>query len=157
MTGSAKRKGDSGEREIVSLFDLAGFPAHRIPLSGAVKTAGGRYAGDVKITLEGVEHTGEVKRRADGFREDYKWLEESDMLFKRADRKEWLVTLPLKTLLKLYRRRHANSIKIAFADRLIKAHVTQNGSFNAILEDFKAWGKDQHLEDARGRIEEKRR
>lgn len=101
MTGSAKRKGDSGEREIVDLFTLHDIPAHRVPLSGSVKTAEGRYAGDVRFTLNGTEWTGEVKRRANGFKQDYQWLEEGEVLFKRADRKDWLVTMRLKDLFTL--------------------------------------------------------
>ena len=38
----------------------------------------------------------EVKCRADGFREMYKWLIDRDILIIRADRSEPLVVLPLK-------------------------------------------------------------
>ena len=42
----------------------------------------------------------EVKRRKAGaFALDYRWLESAQMLLKRADREEWLVTLKLDTLL----------------------------------------------------------
>jgi hypothetical protein len=38
----------------------------------------------------------EVKCRADGFRELYRWLIDRDILIVRADRSEPLVVLPLK-------------------------------------------------------------
>ena len=41
----------------------------------------------------------EVKRRAEGFRFDYRNLEDVHMLLKRADREDWLVTMRLDTLL----------------------------------------------------------
>lgn len=156
MTGSAKRKGDSGEREIVSLFDLQGYEAHRVPLSGSVKTAEGRYAGDVRFTLSGKEWSGEVKRRAGGFKQDYAWLEEGDVLFKRADRRGWLVTLRLTSLFEMFRRNDIDRKKIEYADRLIKAHMTGNGSFLKILEEFKIWGRAVAEQPARDRIKERR-
>jgi hypothetical protein len=37
-----------------------------------------------------------VKGRGDGFKNLYRWLEGKDILFVRADRKEWLVIQRLK-------------------------------------------------------------
>ena len=101
MTGSSKRKGDKGEREVVQAFEFHGFPAHRVPLSGAVKTAGGRYAGDVRVSISGTEWCGECKFYANGFKMDYGWLEEADMLFKRSNNNKWLVTMALEDLFTL--------------------------------------------------------
>lgn len=85
MPGKApRRKGDSGERELARLLG-----GRRIPLSGA---AGGVFAGDVEVPGLG---RGEVKRRRDGFKELYKWLENRDFLALRADRKGWLIVMGL--------------------------------------------------------------
>jgi hypothetical protein len=62
-------------------------------LSGS---AGGSYLGDLTIPILGVDRVVEVKCRADGFRELYRWLLERDILIVRADRSEPLVVIPLK-------------------------------------------------------------
>lgn len=88
--GRAQRdKGTRAEREFAKLIG-----GERVPLSGA---AGGRFAGDVV----GLGMTWEVKRRSDGFRELYKWLEGKDALAVRADRREWLVVIPLERFLQM--------------------------------------------------------
>lgn len=79
-----RRKGDIGEREVAKLLG-----GQRIPLSGA---AGGDFSGDVVVPGLGV---GEVKRRRDGFKQLYKWIESNDFLAIRADRQEWLVVMPI--------------------------------------------------------------
>jgi Holliday junction resolvase len=90
---SPRRKGDRTERAIVRFLQDRGFAAERVPLSGA---AGGSYLGDITVPVLNVDRVVEVKCRADGFRELYKWLEARDLLIVRADRKEPLVVLPLK-------------------------------------------------------------
>jgi hypothetical protein len=62
-------------------------------LSGS---AGGRYLGDVSLPLLGVDRIAEVKCRANGFRELYRWLIGRDLLLIRADRHDPLVVLPLQ-------------------------------------------------------------
>ena len=90
MSGKrSRRKGYEAERELAKILN-----GERVPLSGA---AGGRFAGDVV----GLGMTWEVKRRSDGFRELYKWLEGKDALAVRADRREWLVVMPLERFLQL--------------------------------------------------------
>ena len=64
-----------------------------MPLSGS---AGGSYQGDLTVPLLGIDRVVEVKCRADGFRELYRWLEARDILVVKADRSEPLVVLPLK-------------------------------------------------------------
>jgi len=88
---SPRRKGDAGEREFAALIGGA-----RVPLSGAL---GGDFAGDVQA----LGLVWECKRRGDGFRELYRWLEQRDALALRADRRGWLVVMPLETLLGLLR------------------------------------------------------
>lgn len=98
MGGKMSRdKGGRGEREIVHLLRDAGIPAKRVPLSGAAPG----FKGDVLIGKGSGQKTAEVKRRAKGFRELYKWLEGADILFIRADRRQWLAVLPLDDLKKL--------------------------------------------------------
>ena len=63
-----------------------------MPLSGAV---GGRFAGDIILPLVGRDLCVEVKARADGFRELYRWLNERGLLIVKADRQEPLVVVRL--------------------------------------------------------------
>lgn len=94
----SKRKGSAGEREVVEAFKLHDIPCQRVPLSGS---AGGMFADDVHFRIGRETFRGEVKRRAAGFKFDYQALGESDVLFKRADRHDWLVTLRLDDFLLL--------------------------------------------------------
>lgn len=84
MGRSQRRKGLEGEREFARLIG-----GRRVPLSGAQEG----YHGDVV----GMGLTFEVKRRADGWRELYRWLEHADAVAVRADRAPWLVVIPLET------------------------------------------------------------
>jgi Holliday junction resolvase len=101
MTAAAKKiggrrsrdKGNRAERAIVKFLQDRGFAAERVPLSGA---AGGSYLGDVTVPVLGVDRVVEVKCRADGFREFYRWLTDRDILIVRADRREPLVIISLK-------------------------------------------------------------
>jgi Holliday junction resolvase len=101
LSGGVKRrggrrsrdKGSRGERIVVRLLQEYGFAAERVPLSGAMR---GRFGADVSVPLLGVDRRAEVKCRADGFREFYKWLEGVDFLIVRADRAEPLIVLRLK-------------------------------------------------------------
>jgi hypothetical protein len=77
----------------VRLLQAAGFEAARVPLSGA---AGGRYCGDVTVSLAGTDRTVEVKARGRGFAQLYRWLANRDLLVLRADRSEPLVVAPLR-------------------------------------------------------------
>jgi len=80
----SKRKGSRVEREFAKLIG-----GERIPLSGS---AGGAFSGDVK----GLGLLWECKARKDGFKQLYKWLDSDvDALAVKADRKEWLVVIPL--------------------------------------------------------------
>jgi hypothetical protein len=48
------------------------------------------------MPLLGSDKVVEVKCRADGFRELYRWLEGRDLLVVKADRRDPLVVLPLR-------------------------------------------------------------
>ena len=88
-----RQKGNRAERAIVRFLQEKGFAAERVPLSGSV---GGSYLGDLTVPVIGVDRVVEVKCRADGFRELYRWLIDRDILIVRADRSEPLVVIPLK-------------------------------------------------------------
>src|SRR5690606_3456849 len=68
----SRRKGSDAEREFAKLIG-----GERVPLSGA---AGGSYTGDVV----GLGLKWECKRRKDGFKQLYSWLEGKDALALRA-------------------------------------------------------------------------
>ena len=86
MGKSSRDKGARGERELASL------------LPGALKVSGMYRPGPDIIWLD---REVEVKRRREGFKFDYRNLENAQLLFKRADRADWLVTMRLDTLLDL--------------------------------------------------------
>ena len=92
--GKAQRsKGYRGEYFLVKKLREAGLEAERVPLSGAT----GFKKGD--IVVEGL--TGEVKLRKNGFKMLYDWLDGNDFLKVKADRKEYLVVIPLELFIKL--------------------------------------------------------
>lgn len=95
-----RRKGREGEKQVEKELNKYGLDAYRVPLSGALK---GRFSGDIRCSIAGSEKKIEVKRRKDGFKELYKFLEQdgSDMVFARADRKGWLVIMPVEQLISL--------------------------------------------------------
>lgn len=108
MGRSQRDKGARAEREFARLIG-----GERVPLSGA---AGGSYTGDVV----GMGLKWEVKRRADGFRELYKWLNGKDALAVRADRREWLVVMPLERFLELIGRENEVSDSDRIRERIAK-------------------------------------
>jgi len=97
---AAKRKGYTGENEIVKLLSKYDIPAERVPLSGALK---GNLAGDINTIIAGKEKKIESKRRKDGFKELYKFLEQDgcNYIFMRADRKDWIVAMTFEEWLDL--------------------------------------------------------
>ena len=87
------RKAARAERELARLLG-----GERVPLSGA---AGGSYAGNVVA----MGLTWQVKVEADGWRRLYRWLDAADALALKADRRPWLVVLPIHTFLGIVHRR----------------------------------------------------
>lgn len=93
MSGRKSRnKGQRREREFAKAID-----GIRIPLSGAQDGFGN--------DVQGLGLKWEVKARKNGFQTLYKWLEDErekpDALALKADRKQWLVVLPLDRFLEL--------------------------------------------------------
>jgi len=96
----SRDKGNRAERALVRLLQDQDFAAERIPLSGA---AGGSFASDLTVPVLGVDRVIEVKVRANGFRELYRWLEGRDVLIVKADRREPLAVVPLDLAAKIIR------------------------------------------------------
>jgi len=94
MGRSQKTKGSRREREFARLIN-----GTRIPLSGAAKHAGQEHTGDVA----GLGLKFEVKARKNGFKTLYQWLDQEgiDALALKADRREWLVVMPIGKLMEL--------------------------------------------------------
>lgn len=99
MSGRRSRdKGQRTERAVVHLLQAAGFEAKR---SAPLQTYASNDAGDVEAVIGGHKRKIEVKCRADGFREIYRWLEPNDFLILKADRREMLVVMPVSTAMEL--------------------------------------------------------
>ena len=94
----ARQKGDRLERTVVRLLQDVGFGAERIPLSGA---AGGSFSGDVTTPLLGRDRVLECKSRANGFLKLYAWLENSDAVILKSDRKDALCVVRLRFALEV--------------------------------------------------------
>src|SRR3954449_7838872 len=106
---ASRQKGNRAERAIVKFLQERGFAAERVPLSGS---AGGSYLGDLTVPILEVDRVVEVKCRADGFRELYRWLIDRDILIVRADRSEPLVVLPLKLAAEIASAADKNRLRI---------------------------------------------
>jgi hypothetical protein len=83
----SKQKGDQRERELAALVH-----GNRVLLSDAA-------GGGVNVDVQALGLTWEGKAHDDGFRQLYQWLEPRNALTLKADRRPWLVCMPLATLL----------------------------------------------------------
>ena len=96
MGRASRDKGLRGEREFAELVG-----GKRIPLSGAQKG----FENDIEVPTPMGTLRAEVKRRKNGMNTLYSWLEDErerpDIVAFRADRKPWLVAMPLDVFLKL--------------------------------------------------------
>jgi len=107
---SAKAKGTRGEHQAVKALQDCGFDAERVFGSGAFEQQlGPNFKGDICLTTAADSLAGEVKVRARGFTQLYNWLEDGrkDFLMVKADRKEFLMVLPMSTVERLL---HADNI-----------------------------------------------
>ncbi|MBI3967366.1 MAG: hypothetical protein HY329_17165 [Chloroflexi bacterium] len=89
--GKASR--DKGARRELEFAKLVG--GQRVPLSGA---AGGHFGEDVRLPNGWLA---QCKARADGWRTLYADLGQADLLALKADRRPWLVVVPLGHFLEL--------------------------------------------------------
>lgn len=85
MAEASRRKGARGEREAAEAL-------------GATKISRAYQPGE---DLDWRGRAVEVKRRADGFKSLYKWLDDAGLVMMRADRKDWLVAMRVEELLDL--------------------------------------------------------
>jgi len=104
MGKASRDKGARFEREIVHTAEVRGLHAVRVPLSGATDFA----KGDVVVSNDVDSWTIEAKKRANGFRTIYAWLEKGDcdLLVIGADRKRALAVMPLADFFDLLAGRH---------------------------------------------------
>ena len=91
MGKSQRDKGARFEREIVKKLNEAGISAKRVPLSGATW-----MKGDLLIGKDGDEEVAELKKRGNGFKQLYVWLDDHRYLIVAADRKEPLIVQRLE-------------------------------------------------------------
>jgi len=99
---SSKSKGDRFERQIVDAALAHRLDAHRVPLSGAVAA----YPGDVILRdSTGERWVVEAKKRGDGFRELYRWIDRADVVVVGADRQPALAVVQLNNFLEVLARR----------------------------------------------------
>lgn len=104
MGKPSRDKGARFEREIVSIAQAHDLKAIRVPLSGATDFA----KGDVVVSNDLDRWTIEAKKRANGFKTIYQWLEKGDcdLLVIGADRKPALAVMPLGDYFDLLAGRH---------------------------------------------------
>jgi hypothetical protein len=102
MGKKSRNKGYRGEHNLVSLLRSHKINAIRVPLSGATEFCKGDLIIDDLIA--------EVKVRQNGFKELYKWIENKDLLFVKADRHEYLCIMPLKIFMKLKENNNARTV-----------------------------------------------
>jgi hypothetical protein len=95
MSKRSRDKGNRTERAVARLLQAKGIAAEKI--SGMY-----RPGADLNLPLLGADRGVEVKCRAGGFRELYKWLDERDILIVKADRLEPLVIVRLSLAVEVH-------------------------------------------------------
>ena len=90
-------KGARFEREIVNKLEFHNIKAKRVPLSGA-----SWLKGDIIANLNNEDYVFELKKRGNGFKQIYEWIDEPDALIICADRKKPLVIMEFDNFCDLY-------------------------------------------------------
>lgn len=90
-------KGARFERECVNKFEFHDIKAKRVPLSGA-----SWLKGDIIANLNNEDYVFELKKRGNGFKQIYEWIDEPDALIICADRKKPLVIMEFDNFCDLY-------------------------------------------------------
>ena len=85
------------EREIVHKLEFHDIKAKRVPLSGSTW-----LKGDIIASLNNEDWTLELKKRGNGFKQIYDWIEEADALVICADRKKPMLVIDLNDFCDLY-------------------------------------------------------
>ena len=102
MGKPSRDKGYRGEAAVVRQAVEHGVAAQRVPLSGAAQG----YPGDVILRALGEEWVTEVKVRASGFKQIYKWKGDNDILVIKSDRNPMLAVMDLGDLLDILAGKH---------------------------------------------------
>lgn len=97
MGKASRNKGKRGEREVVKLLKEAGFEARR---TAPLQAHDGDNSG-ADVLLDD-KYKIEVKRRKNGFKSLYDYIENVDFAFMRADRKKHIVAMSIETFLEFY-------------------------------------------------------
>lgn len=100
----SKKKGYTGESEVVKLLQQFNINAERVPLSGALKSD--KYSCDVTCQVKDSIKRIEVKRRKSGMKTIQKWFNEdknSNYVFFRedGDKTGWVVIMPIQEFIDL--------------------------------------------------------
>lgn len=95
----SREKGKRGEREVVNLLKAEGHQAQR---TAPLQAANGDSSG-ADVLLDDMYQI-EVKRRKNGFKSLYDYLDGMDFAFMRADRRKYIVAMSVETFLELYKK-----------------------------------------------------
>ncbi len=98
MGKAQRQKGSRVERRMAALLNDAGIETKRVDAKRGQLGSDESYDLVLDNTI-----TAEVKARANGFKQDYKWLADNDLLIKVADRQYPIVTMSLDTFTKLWK------------------------------------------------------
>ena len=90
----SRRKGARIELDVLHTLQDAGVKCEKLSYAW-------KKTHDVKVRMLERDCQLEIKCRASGFRQLYKWLEPVDLLVVRADRSEALAVMPLSMLIEL--------------------------------------------------------
>jgi len=99
----SRDKGYRTENNIRKKADIHGLYAYRVPLSGGASHT--PVKGDVIVSARkgADEWVMEIKCRADGFKNLYKWKGDNDALVIKADRQSELILIDLDDFFELLR------------------------------------------------------
>ncbi len=106
MNGAgSRRKGADFERYIVRYFNTRGFPALRVPLSGAAIG----YKGDVEFSTltrnNSLKAECKHHKRGNGFKTLYNWLDgDSDFVIAKITHRRPIVVVPLDLFMEILNR-----------------------------------------------------
>jgi hypothetical protein len=106
MGAMQRRKGATGEREVVNKHREIGIQADRIVMSGAVKNQRMGNGHDVDVNPEWrlAPLCGEVKLGSHVPKSVSRWLADNDFLAMRRDRGDWVYVIPERIWLELVKR-----------------------------------------------------
>jgi hypothetical protein len=96
MGHKSRRKGNRIELDVLHRLQDAGISSEKLSRAWTPTH-------DLKVSMLGRDCKLEVKCRANGFQQLYRWVAPVDLLIVRADHSEALAVMPLTTLIELIR------------------------------------------------------